>query len=178
MRHRLPDHKGRGCGTASGSPADAFRGYYAPEPCVAAPAPFQHGRRLSAIFVELVGIQMPGCRSHGARGCLPVGPTGLRHSKSVWGAVMEIRRDGNGSPYVEWEQIPGSFERAWAQTKDNPEKDWAGTRRYLNVVRCNAPGQPGGNPTDFPIFNEVPAEEILIAFVMTVNGITGCQPPE
>lgn len=87
---------------------------------------------------------------------------------------MRIERDGNGSLYIEWEQANGWFKRAWIQRKTDPEKDWAGTGRYLNVVRCSKPGHPGGNPTDFPIFNDTPDEEILIAFVRTVNGITGC----
>ena len=94
------------------------------------------------------------------------------------GNIVEIKRDGNGAPYIEWEQINGGYKRAWVQTKVDPEKDWANTGRYLNIVRCNAPGQVSGNPTDFPIFNDIPSEEILIAFVHMVNGISGWPPHE
>lgn len=98
---------------------------------------------------------------------------------------MEIQRDGNGHPYIEWEQygIEGMAgvqhpKRAWVQHRTG-ERDWAGTGRYLNVVRCNDPGHPGGNPTDFPIYNDaLPDEQILTAFVCTVNAITGCTPNE
>ena len=88
---------------------------------------------------------------------------------------MEIQEDGNGSKYIEWEQSGGNFKRAWIQNKAGLDTDWAHTGRYLNVVRCNAPGRPGGNATDFPIFNNLPDEEILVAFVRCVNGITGCK---
>ena len=87
---------------------------------------------------------------------------------------MQIKCDGNGSPYIEWEQIPGSFKRAWIQRKSD-ERDWAGTGRYLNVVRCNSEGHPGGNPTDFPIFNDLSDEQLLIAFVQGVSAMTGCK---
>lgn len=49
---------------------------------------------------------------------------------------MEIQEDGNGSLYVEWQQKPGIYKRAWVQHRTD-EKDWAGTVRYLQVVRCN-----------------------------------------
>lgn len=88
---------------------------------------------------------------------------------------MQIKHDGNGSPYIEWEQANGCYKRAWVQDKTGSEKDWADTGRYLNVVRCNSPGHPGGNPTDFPIFNDLPADQILQAFVRSVSAITGCE---
>ncbi|MDJ0642467.1 MAG: hypothetical protein QNJ15_06600 [Erythrobacter sp.] len=89
---------------------------------------------------------------------------------------MEIQQDGNGSPFIEWEQYKGGWKRAWIQYKAD-DRDWANTGRYLNVVRCNAPGRPGGNPTDFPIFDtELSDNEILISFVALVNGLTGCEP--
>ncbi|MEX2630084.1 MAG: hypothetical protein WD341_09115 [Tistlia sp.] len=92
---------------------------------------------------------------------------------------MELQRDGNGSLYVEWAQRPGSYKRAWIRHRtDDDDKNWAGTRRYLHVVRCNAPGQIGGNSTDFPIFNDLPDKQILLAFVHSVNAITGCEPSE
>ncbi len=89
---------------------------------------------------------------------------------------MKIERDGNGSLYIEWEQVPGSFKRAWIQRKTD-DRDWASTGRYLNVVRCNERGRPGGNPTDFPIFNDLPDEQILTAFVQGVSAMTGCKLP-
>jgi hypothetical protein len=93
---------------------------------------------------------------------------------------MMIQRDGNGQPYIEWKQtdIEGvGYKRAWIQRKSDPTKDWAHTERYLNVVRCNKPGSVGGNPTDFPIFNDLPDEQILQAFVQSVCAITGCELP-
>ena len=85
---------------------------------------------------------------------------------------MQIQKDRNGQPYVEWDQGKGAYKRAWIQ-KRRGDKDWAETGRYLNVVRCNDPGKPGGNPTDFPIYNDLPDEQILLAFVYATNAITG-----
>ena len=90
---------------------------------------------------------------------------------------MIVQRDGNGSPYIEWEQAPESYKRAWIQHKAGTDKDWAGTGRYLNVVRCNSKGHPGGNPTDFPIHNTLSDEQILRAFVQSACAITGCELP-
>jgi len=88
---------------------------------------------------------------------------------------MRIQRDGNGSLFVQWKQGETWAKRAWVQHKADPEKDWARTGRYLNVVRCNQDGNPGGNPTDFPIYNDLPDEQILRAFVESINAITGCK---
>lgn len=90
---------------------------------------------------------------------------------------MRIFKDGNGSLCIEWEQANGHFKRAWIQRKTDPAKDWAKAKnsRYLNVVRCNEPGHPGGNATDFPIFNDLPDEQILLAFVHSTCAITGCE---
>ena len=89
---------------------------------------------------------------------------------------MQIQRDGSEQPFIEWEQAQGHFKRAWIQRKTEPGKDWAGTGVYLNVVRCNSPGHPGGNATDFPIFDSrLSDEQILMAFVQTINAITGCR---
>ena len=85
---------------------------------------------------------------------------------------MEIQRDGHRQPYVEWDQGQGAYKRAWIQERFG-RRDWAGTRRYLNVVRCQTPGHPGGNPTDFPIYNDLPDEQVLLAFVHATNAITG-----
>lgn len=90
---------------------------------------------------------------------------------------MRFGIDTNGSHYIEWEQARSCYKRAWVQHKSGPT-DWARTGRYLNVVRCNEPGHPGGNPTDFPIFNDLGDEEILQAFVEAVNRITGLDERE
>lgn len=92
---------------------------------------------------------------------------------------MKIQHDNNGSPFIEWDQFNGNHKRAWIQRKEGgSEKDWAGIKRYLNVVRCNSPGHPGGNPTDFPIFNDnLSDEQILRAFVQSACAITGCRLP-
>lgn len=85
---------------------------------------------------------------------------------------MKINRDGNDNPYVEWDQGYGCYKRAWIQTRSG-DKDWAGTGRYLNIVRCSEPGHPAGNPTDFPIYNDLPDQQVLLAFVLATNAITG-----
>jgi len=91
---------------------------------------------------------------------------------------MIIQRDTKGQPFIEWEQAAGGYKRAWIQIKDEPDKDWAGSGRYLNVVRVEAlRAGPAGNPTDFPIFSELSDEQILEAFVASVCAITGCRLP-
>ena len=85
---------------------------------------------------------------------------------------MKIQKDGSGQPYIEWDQGQGAYKRAWIQERYG-DKDWADTGRYLNVVRCNEPGKPGGNPTDFPIYSDLPNEQVLLAFVYATNSITG-----
>ena len=91
---------------------------------------------------------------------------------------MTIQHDQKGQPFVEWEQAPGGYKRAWIQRKADIGKNWANTERYLNVVRITAPGQgPAGNATDFPIFNGLPDDQILAAFVAMVCGLTGCRIP-
>ncbi len=88
---------------------------------------------------------------------------------------MDFFNDGNGSLCVEWEQAFGHRKRAWIQHKTDPEMDWAKTpqRRYLNVVRVKDNGNPGGNPTDFPIWCSLSDRQILEAFVLSVCSITG-----
>ena len=73
---------------------------------------------------------------------------------------------------MEWDQGQGAYKRAWIQHRTG-ERDWTGTSRYLNVVRCGKPGRLGGNPTDFPIYNDLPDEQILLAFVYATNTVTG-----
>lgn len=92
---------------------------------------------------------------------------------------MEIKRDQKEQPYIEWEQAPGGYKRAWIQTKDvSTEQNWADVPggRYLNVVRIEKlGGGPKGNATDFPIFSNLSDEQILLAFVASVSAITGCK---
>ena len=87
---------------------------------------------------------------------------------------MEIRKDNKGQPYIEWEQAEGIYKRAWVQHKTG-DSDWARCGRYLNIVRCNSPGHPGGNPADFPIYNDLPDGQVLLSYVYAVNAITGCR---
>ena len=95
--------------------------------------------------------------------------------------MIQIQTDTLGQPYNEWAQIespdPDGYKRAWIQVREG-DKDWARTRRYLNVVRIdrNRPGL-GGSPTDFPIFSDLPDAQILEAFVAAVCAVTGCQLP-
>jgi len=84
---------------------------------------------------------------------------------------MEIQRDTNGQPYIEWCQFGDRWKRAWVQCRRG-DADWAETGRYLNVVHCSKPGRPAGNATDFPIFNDLPDAQILYAFVYGTNAIT------
>lgn len=85
---------------------------------------------------------------------------------------LEIKKDGKGQLYIEWPQAENSYKRAWIQHRKS-DGDWAGTVRYLNVVRCDSPGHPSGPPADFPIYNQLPDEQILLAFVRVTNAITG-----
>jgi hypothetical protein len=95
--------------------------------------------------------------------------------------MVPIAHDSMGQPYIEWAQVPDpapdGYKRAWIQRKAG-EKDWAGTGRYLNVVRIDRsrPGI-GGNPTDFPIFTDISDEQVLEAFVSAVCAVTGCRLP-
>ena len=91
---------------------------------------------------------------------------------------MVIRRDSANQPYIQWAQVSGGYKRAWLQHREG-DKDWAGTGRYINVARCErSDGGPSGNATDFPVFNKLPDEQALIAFVQAVNAVTGCVPPD
>ena len=93
---------------------------------------------------------------------------------------MNIQQDSKHQPFIEWEQAPGGYKRAWVQRRTDPAGDWANTPdgRYLNVVRIERRGVgPAGNATDFPIFSGLPDEQILEAFVASVSAITGCRLP-
>lgn len=92
---------------------------------------------------------------------------------------MKIQRDTNGSAYIQWvkgtnKRLEACEQRAWVQHRSGDD-DWAGTRRYLNVVRCDQKGTPGGNATDFPIYSALSDEQVLQAFVYSVSAIAGCR---
>lgn len=94
--------------------------------------------------------------------------------------MLTIQRDQKGQPFIEWQQAPGGSKRAWIQRKTDPDKDWARAPggRYLNIVRIERLGAgPAGNATDFPIFSDLPDEQILLAFVYAVSVATGCELP-
>ena len=87
---------------------------------------------------------------------------------------MPIQNDSLGQPYIEWHVSNSNHFRAWIQRKSGAD-DWAGTRRYLNVARCNDnAGSPNGNPTVFPVFHDVPDDQVLLGFELAVCAITGC----
>lgn len=91
---------------------------------------------------------------------------------------MRFATDGLGQPYVEWQIGPGGWKRAWIQDRRalGPEKDWANTGFYLNVVRIEKAGSgPAGNATDFPIYSSVPHRQILESFVLMVSAVTGAE---
>jgi transcriptional regulator with XRE-family HTH domain len=84
--------------------------------------------------------------------------------------------DGNGHHYIAWKMSMGrgAHKRAWVQHRTGL-KDWAGTGRYLNVVRTESlKGGPKGNATDFPITSDLSDEQVLEAFVTATCAITGC----
>ena len=87
---------------------------------------------------------------------------------------IPIHKDGNGQPYVEWSQGCGGYKRAGIRHPTDPDKDWAGVGRDLNVVRVEEPHRgPAANSTDFPISSDLDDEQILVAFVTAVTSITG-----
>ena len=94
--------------------------------------------------------------------------------------MIQIETDSKGQRYIQWAQNPenrAGWKRAWIQHKTD-DKDWAGTQRYLNVVRIDLDRRGiGGNPTDFPIFSDLPDDQILEAFVAAVCAVTGCRLP-
>ena len=92
---------------------------------------------------------------------------------------MQIKKDGKGQKYLEWEIGPGGFKRDWISIVTRKR---IGRRRRapnLNVVRVEAFDKgPAGNATDFPIFSDLSDEQILIAFVSSICAMTGCKLPE
>jgi hypothetical protein len=89
---------------------------------------------------------------------------------------MKFGTDGKGQVFVEWNRGAAGtngWARAWISRRDG-EKDWAGTGRYLNATRVDAPGGgPSGTGPDFPISSSLSDQEILRAYVVTVSAITG-----
>jgi hypothetical protein len=90
---------------------------------------------------------------------------------------MRVDMDKQQQPMIEWQMAGVGWKRAWIQDRTGTDKDWAGTGRYLNVVRVESPFTgPGGNATDFPIWSQLSDEQILEAFVQSVCAVTGCEP--
>ncbi len=90
---------------------------------------------------------------------------------------MRLNRDGKNQLFIAWAQGKHGFKRAWIQHRSG-YRDWARTGRYINVVRTQGLGSPPrGNSTDFPIFTDLPDDQALIAFVVSVCGATGCKLP-
>jgi hypothetical protein len=98
---------------------------------------------------------------------------------------MNIQRDTNNQPYVEWQQMapggPGSggFKRAWIRKPvPGSPQDWANTGRYVNVAAIASPGQGPAPGADFPVFDPtLRDDQVLYAFVAAICGLTGCQIP-
>ena len=95
--------------------------------------------------------------------------------------MIRIEHDSKQQPYIQWAppEAPTGLKRAWIRHAERgSDKDWAGTERYLNVVRID-PTKPGsgGHSTDFPIYSTLSDEQILEAFVAAVCSITGCSLP-
>ena len=86
---------------------------------------------------------------------------------------MQIQRDSKGQPYIHWEHTGNQYRRVWIRHATSAEKDWAGTGRYVNVGPCDAAGRVKGNSADFPIYNDLPDEQVLRTFVYAVNALTG-----
>jgi hypothetical protein len=90
--------------------------------------------------------------------------------------MFQIRKDGNSQAYIQWENAPGSFRRAWVRRPKDSDKVYARTGRYLSVVRTETlESGPAGNATDFPIFSDLPHEQVLEAFVACISAITGAR---
>jgi hypothetical protein len=94
---------------------------------------------------------------------------------------LRIHHDTKDQLCITWEQAPTGAKRAWVQERAGDD-DWAGTRRYINVVRIDngrLDGRPSGNPTDFPVhYSEaVTDRDVLIAFVLSIFGATGAPAP-
>jgi len=93
---------------------------------------------------------------------------------------MHLGTDGKGQRYIEWEIAPSIYKRAWVQYRSG-DKDWAGTGRYLNVVRVEAPNAgPKGQAADFPIYvtqAQMSDDQLLSAFVYSVCAVTARQNP-
>lgn len=99
--------------------------------------------------------------------------------------ALTFHTDGKNQLYVEWEQGPasgagiGGFKRAWIRQPQNPSDDWAGTGKYVSIAATSGLGQgPVGRSADFPIFSDgLPDDQMLVAFVTAICGLTGCRIP-
>ncbi|WP_294216216.1 hypothetical protein [uncultured Sphingomonas sp.] len=93
---------------------------------------------------------------------------------------MHLDFDGKGQRYVEWLIAPGVYKRAWIQRRTG-SADWAGTGRYLNVVRVEAPRTgPRGQAADFPVFyteEDADDDSILLDFVRRLCAAVGNTHP-
>ncbi len=66
--------------------------------------------------------------------------------------------------------MPDNFRRAWVRRPKDSDKDYARTGRYLSVVRTETlESGPAGNATDFPIYNDLPDEQVQEAFVACIS---------
>ncbi len=65
----------------------------------------------------------------------------------------------------------------WIQCRSpESEKDWASAkdRRYINVARIEKPGGgPAGIPVDFPVFSDLPDEQLLLLLGYFIVALTG-----
>jgi hypothetical protein len=93
---------------------------------------------------------------------------------------MHFGNDGKGQRYVEWEIHPSIYKRAWIQHRTG-QKDWAGTGRYLNVVRVESVNSgPKGQAADFPVYlssSQMGDDQILTTFVYSVCAAVGNNHP-
>lgn len=93
---------------------------------------------------------------------------------------MQFGNDGKGQRYVEWEIAPNTLKRAWLQYRSGAN-DWAGTGRYLNVVRVEAPHSgPKGQAADFPVYvnqAQMGDDQLLATFVYSVSAVVGRRDP-
>src|SRR5258708_6136872 len=92
-------------------------------------------------------------------------------------AMIPIQHDTKGQPYTEWEQAPGIRKRAWIQRRDG-EKDWAHhSRRQISETLYALTKLLQEILTDFPVFSQLPGQQVLEAFVGAVCAVTACPLP-
>ena len=91
---------------------------------------------------------------------------------------MQFYLDGKKQQCVRWHLGGQAWKMAWIQDRSSePDKDWAGTGRYLNVVRAAHDTKgPKGNATDFPVSRDLKHLsdiQILTSFVLATSAVTG-----